>query len=543
MKKIVELRQPSTWTTKQVLCRQLQERPAEVAVQFVDGIEWNYSELDQQARSVAAGLQTLGLAPGEKVAAMLLNGPEYLSLWCGAHYAGLVLVGLNTELLGEFLRHAIALSDAKVLVINACFVPRLNSLRCLAPQLEQIILVGDEDTVCDLPFNRHAYDVLQSDPLNYVEFDAAYTDLAALIYTSGTTGPSKAVMMPHAHCYLYGLGTIEHGELTADDSYYITMPLFHANGLFMQLYACLIRGTKAVIRQKFSASSWLSDIREYGITHTNLLGVMTDFIAQQPAGQNDQCHQLRTVFAAPAIPSLIGQFNQRFGIQDVRELYGMSEVNIPLYNSKKAPVAGSCGRVYEDFFEVRIAHPVSDEPLPSGAVGEIQVRPKQAAGFMSGYYKMPDKTVEAWRNLWFHTGDAGLCDSNGNFYFKDRIKDSIRRRGENISSYEVESILLAYPGVIECAVIAVPSDIPGGEDEVMAVVSSEEGTIDVDGLIDFAVDNMPKFAVPRYYRQLPTSEFPRTATNKIRKQPLRDTGITADTWDVECKGFVQRDRY
>ena len=531
MNKMETLRELQHWTTKQVLTAQARNQPEKLAVQFIGGSQWSYAELDREARSVAAGLQALGLEPGDRVAVLLKNGPQFVSIWLGAHYAGAVLVGLNTELIGDFLQHAICLCDAKLIVVGAEYLARVQAIKKRVAELEYLQVLDDQ---ADFDNLKQAEDQRLK---HYCEYDAEFSDLASLIFTSGTTGPSKAVMMPHAHCYLYGLGTIEHAPLDANSRFYITMPLFHANGLFMQLYACLIRGATAFIRENFSASNWLTEIRELGITHTNLLGVMTEFVARQPSTDRDCEHNLKTIFAAPAAPHLVKLFRERFGVGDLRELYGMSEVNIPLYNPKGAARDGSCGRVYDDFFEVRIANSETDMPLADGQVGEIQVRPKLAAGFMSGYYRMPEKTVEAWRNLWFHTGDAGSRDADGYFYFKDRIRDCIRRRGENISSFEVEKALLAFPGLNECAVIAVPSDIQGGEDEVMAVVHCQGGILDMRALLTHAQLTMPRFAVPRYVRHLATEQFPRTATNKIRKQALREQGITPDTWDAECDGF------
>ena len=309
------------------------------------------------------------------------------------------------------------------------------------------------------------------------------------------------------------------------------MPLFHCNGLFMQLYACLINGATAVVRQKFSASSWLQDIRDYKVTHTNLLGVMTEFLDRRKPSVNDRDHQLRVIAAAPAAPVFIERFEQRFGVKMV-ELYGMSEVNIPLFTPLAEPRPGSCGKAYDQYFEVRVADSKTDLENPPGVVGEIQVRPKISGGFMSGYYRMPEKTIEAWSNFWFHTGDAGRMDEDGYFYFVDRLKDCIRRRGENISSYEVETVLLNFPGITECAVIAVPADITGGEDEVMAVLVAD-GEPDPLAVIAHCEKNMPRFAVPRYLRCVQPEQIPRTSTNKIRKVELRKQGVTADTWDKE----------
>ena len=526
------LREINQWTTARVLARQARECPDKAAVVFVDGPSLSYRDAYTSARQIAAGLRKHGVSAGDKVATLLPNGPEFCELWWGCHQADAVLVGLNTELLGSFLVHALNLSESKMLVCNAEQFNKLIPIVDQLPQLEQIFLTEQlSASPGKFPLPLRSFETLRGCADEAPESEAGFQDLACLMFTSGTTGPSKAVMMPHAHCYLYGLGTIDNLDFHPQDNYYVNMPLFHCNGLFMQLYACLINGATAVVREKFSASNWLQDIRDYRITHTNLLGVMTEFIDRRPPSASDRDHCLRVIAAAPAAPVFIQRFEQRFGARMI-ELYGMSEVNIPLFTPLATPRPGSCGQTYSRYFEVRIAHPHTDLESPVGDVGEIQVRPKIAGGFMSGYYRMPEKTVEAWANLWFHTGDAGRMDEDGYVYFVDRLKDCIRRRGENISSFEVETVLLNFPGITECAVIAVPADIEGGEDEVMAILVTD-GELDPKAISAHCVSNMPRFAVPRFLRFVQSKQIPRTSTNKIRKVELRKQGITADTWDRE----------
>ncbi|GAB3033960.1 AMP-binding protein [Bowmanella dokdonensis] len=525
------LRQVESWTTSQVLARQAKVLTEKTAIQFIGGQRFSYAELYRQSRALACGLNDLGIQPQDKVATLLDTSPEFCLLWLAVHQADAVLVALNTELVGDFLIHAMNLSQSTMLVCHPAQAEKILAVKDQLSFLQKLVVIDGGDlpvaTGLDiLPFSR-----LRLDWADAPESVAKPTDLACLIFTSGTTGPSKAVMMPHAHCYLYGLGTIENLHLKETDSYYICLPLYHANGLLMQLYACLIRGATAIIRARFSASNWLSDIRHNGATHTNLLGVMSEFIDRQPPSGQDRQHNLRVVAAAPASARMIQRFEQRFGIQMV-ELYGMSEVNIPLYTPLEAPRPGSCGKVYDRYFEVRIADADTDQPVAAGNVGEIQVRPRQAGGFMSGYFQMPQKTVEAWRNLWFHTGDAGRMDEDGYFYFVDRLKDCLRRRGENISSFEVESVLLTFPGIEEAAVFGVPSEIPDGEEEVMAVLVSPL-PIDFNALLAHCKGRMPGYALPRFFRRLEASQMPRTGTNKIQKNPLRQQGVTPDTWDSQ----------
>jgi crotonobetaine/carnitine-CoA ligase len=355
------------------------------------------------------------------------------------------------------------------------------------------------------------------------------------MYTSGTSGPSKGVLMPHAHCYLYGLGAIDALRLTSEDRYYIVLPLFHANGLLMQLGAALIAGIPAVVRPRFSASAWLDDVRRHGVTVTNTLGAVAPFILNRPPSSAGRDHALRAIMCAPNLAEHEAAFRDRFGIKDVISGFGMTEVNIPVWGRIGHPCPGSAGWVYEDYFEVVIANPETDTPVPSGQVGEILVRPKVPFAFMAGYHTLPDKTVEAWRNLWFHTGDAGVMDDTGLFPFVDRIKDCIRRRGENISAAEVEAALLQLPGVAEVAAFAVPSSVRGGEDEVMlSVVPMPGGSLTPSIIFDHASNVLPRFARPRFVELV--SELPKTATGKVQRAQLRKRGVGPATWDVEASG-------
>ncbi len=517
------------WTVDRVLLRQAGRRPDHPFVSAA-GETLTYAEAWSRSGQCANLFADLGVGFGNAVAVMLPSGMPFCLSWLGLARLGAVMVAVNTDYVGSFLVHVLNNCRAKVLVVDAQWLPRIEAVRDQLSFLQGLCVVGKpglEPSLAMRDFDEWKRFEPRCDVIG-----PTYRDTGCVMYTSGTTGPSKGVVMPHAHLYLFGLGTIEHMGLTERDVFYIVLPLFHANGLFMQLYATMIAGARAVVRERFSASRWLADIVEHGATVTNSLGAVAAFVLEQPPSDLDRRHGLRAMSLAPTGEDLVRRLKERFGIEQVFGLYGMTEVNIPLYTPPGAPKGASCGRLWSAYYELRINDPETDEPLQAGLVGEIVVRPKQPYGFMSGYLDMPDKTVEAWRNFWFHTGDAAWMDEDGDVFFVDRIKDCIRRRGENVSSYEVENVLAAHPGVKEVAAYAVPSPIDGAEDEVMValITDPDGGSTDADSVHAMAREQLPRFAVPRYYRFV--DDLPRTPTGKVKKHVLRSEGITEDTVDA-----------
>ena len=537
------------WVVSKVVAAQARARGERIFLQEIGGRTLTFGETDEATNRLANGLLKHGIAHGERVAVMLPNGLEICLTWFALSRLGAVNVFINTAYKGDFLRHLLDNSEARLILIAAEFLPSLAAIEEEIPALETAIVLGEAGVETRAAFKR--IELLPYDeaagvnpplrPAVPVEREVVYQDIGAIMYTSGTTGPSKGVLMPHAHLYLFGHGEVENLRLSEDDVYYICMPLFHANALVMQLYGSLIAGCKVLIAPRFSASGWLNDVRAHGATVTNTLGVMTEFIFRQPERPEDADNALRLICAVPAPPEIREAFEQRFNTRLI-EGYGMTEVNIPLYHPLDGPYrSGSCGKLYERFFDVRVVDPDTDLELPPGEMGELVVRPLEPYCFMQGYNRMPDKTVEAWRNFWFHTGDAVKMDEDGYFYFIDRIKDCIRVRGENVSSYEIEAILADFPGVAEVAAIAVKSDIAGGEDEIKACIVPEPGVeISPEALLDFCRERMPHFAVPRYLEF--TEALPKTPTEKVRKAQLRDAGITPKTWDREAAGYQLRRR-
>ena len=504
------------WIISEIILNQCKQHPNKKIMQFVGGPEWSFDDLKNIAFEKAKILRDLSIKQGDTVTVMVDDPIDFIPYWVASSFLGVMFVALNTALKGSVLLHQIRLANSNVIIVSDVYY---------------------EDVAQLVQENKSKIKVLNCSKLKstgmILEKDVYHgkiSDEVCTMFTSGTSGPSKGVLMPNAHCVLFAVGTIENYKLNHDHVFYISLPLFHANGLFMQLLACIMVGSKAIIKSRFSASNWLNDIRKYNVTHTNMLGAIAAFITAQPPSENDKDHDLILIGSAPLPSEPERVFRDRFGVKDVLPLYGMTEVNIPLYGLINEKGDGKCGKLYHKYFEVEIRDPETDAPIKDGEVGEIVVRPKQPFGFMSGYMGMPEKTIETWRNFWFHTGDAGIKDSSGSFTFVDRIKDCIRRRGENISSYEVEQAFLEIPNITEAAAYAIPAKGGEGmEDEVMvALMKNDNTSIDYNDLLNKAKKNLATFAIPKYIRIM--EDFPKTQTGKIQKSKLREDGVTVDAW-------------
>ena len=529
------LNDPTRWVLPEVLTEMARRRPDAPWIQDSGDDSMTFGQAQQQCLQAASFLHGLGVTRGERVGVLLNNGCDFVRVWLGLGKLGAIGVLLNTELRGRFLEHQLNDSAVSCLVLGTELLPVIHELTGRLAHLQTVVYAGagagdSEGAVQPPPGVRAVAWSGYGQAPPWTGSAPGPADIACIMYTSGTSGPSKGVLMPHAHCALYGVGAIRSLELAPGDHYYITLPLFHANGLLMQLAATLLAGIRAFVRVRFSATGWLSDVQRHGCTVTNFLGATAAFVIAQPATDADAKHSLRAVLSAPNLPLHEETFRSRFGVRDVLSGFGMTESNIPAWGRLGCSAPGAAGWPHEEYFEVRIADPETDMPVPTGTMGEIQVRPRVAFGFMAGYFNAPEKTVEAWRNLWFHTGDAGTLDETGLLTFIDRIKDCIRRRGQNISATEVEAVVMELPGIAEVAAYAVSSDIAGAEDEVMLALVAEPGvTVSCESVVRQASERLPRFAVPRYVRLMDV--LPKTATGKVQRAVLRKQG-TVDALDM-----------
>jgi crotonobetaine/carnitine-CoA ligase len=436
-------------------------------------------------------------------------------------------VPVNTGYIGAMLRYLVEDSQAEIMVAHADHLAALADAAAGAGRLRTVVVTGAGGALPASPFELiDAAGFLAAAADDPVPGGPPPTgrDIASILYTSGTTGPSKGVLVTWRQAELTATGIMPSELFDETDAFYSAFPLFHMSGKG-PLYACALVGARVVMRRRFDTKAFWDDVRSYGATTTILLGAMANFLYQQPVQPGDDATPLRDALFLPLIHDLDG-FRARFGVQ-ARTTFNMTETSCCIL-SDGPDLANhtSCGRVRPGF----AARVVDDDDVEvgPGELGELVLRADEPWALMAGYWRKPEATVAAWRNQWLHTGDGFSRDADGNFYFVDRIKDAIRRRGENISSAEVEAEVNSHPAVLESAAVAVPSEY--GEDEVKIVVVPQPGqAIDPGELTGYLATRMAKFMVPRYVEI--TDALPKTPTEKIRKVELRAAGITPGTWD------------
>jgi carnitine-CoA ligase len=488
---------------------------------------WTFREARDIAAGRGAALRAAGVSAGDRVAILCSNRLEMLEILLGCCWIGAIAVPINTAAMGPQIAYCLSNSGAQLFVIEAQFVERLAHVCEGMASLRSIWLIGaDTPPSCTAPLMEimpPRVDAIAAAPV-------APGDTLAIIYTSGTTGPSKGVMCPHAQYYWWGIHSGRILGVGADDVLCTTLPLFHINALNTFAQA-LLSGARMVIEPRFSASAFWPAMTRNEATIIYLLGAMVPILLAGEPRADERGHRVRIGLGPGVAADRGAAFAARTGVT-LLEGYGSTETNFVIGASLEAQKPGTMGRVI-DGFQARVVD-AHDVELPHGEAGELVLRADEPFAFASGYFGMAEKTVEAWRNLWFHTGDRVIRDGCGYFRFVDRLKDAIRRRGENISSYEVEQVLLAHPDIDMAAVFPARSEL--AEDEVMVAIIARPGAaITPIELMQFCAQRLPYFAVPRFVDFV--ADLPRTENGKVRKYELRERGVTASTWDRETSGY------
>jgi len=494
--------------------------------------EFSYDEIRRYSNRCANAFKNMGIGKGDKVSIMLPNCPEFLYVWFGLAKCGAAEVPVNTSYKGEFLRHIVDQSDSKVFVIAHEFLDRLKLIEDALKKVEKVVVLGDiqKQEIAGFKIPMMSFEEFFNNSENPVDVKVLPSDALSIIYTSGTTGLSKGALGPHKFWIVCAEKMLEYREGGKNDIFYTFMPLYHFNVQCLTTVTTLVAETQMVLAERFSASRFWDDVRHYGATQFNYLGGVIPILAKQPPNPNDLENPIRIAIGAGCPPAVMEEVEKRFGIKCL-EGFGMTEIGIPIHVRVNDRRPGPRGKPM-DIYEIKLFDD-QDKEVPVGGVGEIVFCPREPFIMMLEYYKMSEKTLEAFRNLWFHTGDLAKKDADGYFYFVDRKKDALRRRGENISSFEVERAVNSHPSVLESAAVAVPSEV--GEDEVKVCVVLKPGATLPEELIRHCNDRMPYFAVPRYVEFM--ESLPKTPTDRVEKYKLKQAGITANTWDREKAGI------
>jgi len=506
---------PPSQRTIPALLQLQAERHADRVLVRDESRSLTYAEALEGAARRAGTLAGAGIGPGDRVAIMSENRLEVVELWLGCAWLGAVLVPINTALRGPQFGHVLGDSAARLLVIEPDLVQHLEYVE---GSPEALWVLDETFPPVGEPVPQHP---------------AGPGDVTIILYTSGTTGPSKGVLCPHAQWYWWAVETGTILGVVEGDVLYTNLPLFHTNAANTFVQA-LVFGATFVVGPRFSASQFWRRLVDADATVTYLLGTMVHILAKRDPDPNESQHRVR-VALAPATPAALYEpFQSRSGIRLI-DGWGSTETNFVISGAQDGAPPGSMGGVTQGF-DARVVDE-DDEEVPAGTPGELVVRNDEPFAFALGYNGLPEKTIEAWRNLWFHTGDRVVRDAEGWFWFLDRIKDSIRRRGENVSSYEVESVLASHPGVAAAAVVPVPAEV--GDDDVLAcVVLREASELAPEDLIRYCEPRLAYFAIPRYVDFV--DELPLTSNGKVEKYKLRERGVAPSVWDRERAGYVLR---
>ncbi len=498
---------------------------------FIDicGRSASFEEMFDLSNRLANGLRALGVAQFDRVAMILPNGMDCVLSWFALSVLGAIEVPINPELKGDFLRHNIDKCGASVVIAHASALAEIAVVEACLPALRTLVVVdGDAadaraagvkiDRV--VPFGECLSPRAGFDPV-----DVHYSHPMAILYTSGTTGPAKGALMSHHHCYAWAAAMAMNLGYTESDSYFSPLPLFHTDAQMFGVYLPLIYGTQATLTDRFSASRFWDQLRASGATATNLLGAMAAILMKMPERADDADNPVRVAQCIPMVPDKEA-FERRFTIRLVTG-YGQTETSFVTLDTVDETRPGACGRAHPDW-EVAVVDE-ADNPVPPGTTGEIVARPRKSWSMFSGYYGDEARTVQTLRNLWYHSGDAGFMDADGWLYFRHRLNEAIRRRGENISAYEVEHVADAHPDIVESAAFGVPSEFT--EEDIMVVAMRREGSaVEPAALIDHFRAHAPRHMVPRYV-EIVDAPLPRTPTEKIARSELKKKGPAPGTFD------------
>ena len=523
-------------TIPELLLRRLESDPDS---QYLDvcGDTVTAAEVYDIAARLAGAFVSMGVSKGDRVATLIENSIEAVYAWWGIILAGGIAVPINTAYKGEYLRHQLADSGSRVVVVASEFFDRLEVVAPSVDSLQHVVVIGDSLAPISGTSTSRWSELLTAEA-NAPSLTTKPSDLGTFIYTGGTTGLSKGCMLSHNY---HEALTRQIGicwERTAEDVVWTPLPLFHFNAITTAVMGPLVFGGRSAIYRRFSVSNFWPEMNRVGATITSTLGTMAYLLAhdvdrpEMPrSGAPEANTSLRLLGAAPMPVEVDDIMKNRFGLKTFSAAYGVTEASLISwqppggYNKPNA-----AGVINDEYFDVRIFDD-DDNELPRGSRGEIVIRPKRPEVMFAGYWGRPEVTVETSRNWWYHTGDVGIIDEENFLFFVDRKADYLRRRGENIASFEVESIIMGHGQIADVAVHAVPS--PLTEDDLKITATLVDGsTVTEEELFLWCVEQLPYFALPRYIEF--RNELPRSPVGRVLKRELRDEGATPTSWDLEA---------
>jgi crotonobetaine/carnitine-CoA ligase len=519
-----------------LIARNAERAPDRTFIDVVGGGSVTRREFHLEALRWASALEALGVGDGQIIATMLPVSVDAITAWLGAGWLRAQTVLTSTAHRGRMLAYVLRHSGASHLIVSRRYLDRIEQVAGDLPALTTLIVPDDDAPAVSLPIRVVGREELFAGIEPVDREGPGHYDIGAILYTSGTTGPSKGVLTPWAQ--LHATASSNTAQLYETDAWYSPMPLSHISGI-SPLYSMAIVGGRLVLKEAFSTTDFLNDITKYHCTAALIVGAMAQFLMNLPASPQDSAIPLRYVGISPT-PPFVDEFKERFGVVAYSG-YNMTELSMPI--CWRGATVNSAA--YESAGQVRAGYQVRivdehDEEVPVGTSGELIVRADEPWTMNAGYLGMPTETAAAWRNGWFHTGDVLRMDEAGNYYFIDRLKDTIRRRGENISSAEVEAEVNEHPAVLESAAVAAPSELGGDEVKIFIVLRPGESLTPAD-LVEFLVPRMSHYMVPRFVEIV--DDLPKTGTFKVRKHELRARGNSSTTWDRQAAGIeVKRAR-
>ena len=515
-----------------ILRARAERDPDKIYIRFGDKA-WTFAQTFDKVSNIARSLASLGLEKGQRVGLFMPNDPCFIFGWYGTNLAGGVTVPINPAFTSILLDYILEDAEVQGLFTTVDLLPVVESL---SPQrlakLRFVVVTGEASppSIPGLTPPITLENLCQAGAKEGQNIEVAlnFRDTHSIMYTSGTTGPSKGAVVPNGHYFAASCTFLRAVKLSRDDILYTPLPLFHGLASRLGALPCLLVGAEYVLAPRFSATRFWKEVTDCGATVAHTVFTLPAMLKAQPTGPFDRTHRLRAMFNSNNDP----EFEERFGVR-LCEAYGLTEVGLSHYTRYPERRPGSCGKVHEDW-EARIVDDQGIE-VPVGQPGQIVLRPRLPGIMMDGYVNKPEETARVTQDLWFHTGDFARCDADGYYFFLSRHKDRIRRRSENVSPLEVESILCRHPDISDCAALAHPAQ--EGEDDIRVVLVAKPGSApQARAVMDWLAGRMPVFMMPRYIEFI--AALPRNPVGKVEKYKLIDAGLAVDAWDRQAHGYV-----